>query len=188
MLQVQKGLGVPTDAQQRVVSQVIWWLREWKRAAGKTRRVTLGPDTVLVRPLLATRTGLKPRRCYFATLQHHTKDLLESVPSVTSKLGHATVPELWIYSQLFDFHLVELPAWHGWPWGREQHAMGTEQCGVSSRNPTTTEGNPGRAGWASKGLLVLASQVIEINWCDCLLLQIKQLHRLCCFENFKQLY
>lgn len=148
-----KGLRVPRDAQQRMVSQVIWWQRGWKRPPSKTRRVTLGPDTVLVRPLLATRTWLKPRRCYFATLQHHTEDLLESVPSVASKLGHATVPELWISSQLFVFHLVELPAWHGWPSDREQHAMGTGQCGVSIRNPpplreTLAElGSPPKAFW-----------------------------------------
>lgn len=38
-----------------------------------------------------------------------------------------------------------------------------------------------------KGLLVPTSQVTVINWCDCVLLQIKQLHPLCCFENFKYL-
>lgn len=79
------------------------------------------PGEITAGTLHLTRTSAS-RRCCFAIVQHHRKDLSGSVPLITF-----TDPELCFSSELFVLQLLELSAW---PWGREQQEMGMEHHGV----------------------------------------------------------
>lgn len=133
--------------------------------------------------LHSTRTSVS-RRCCSAIVQHHTKDLFGSVPLITSN---------WAVTLFLSF---SFPLSYLFFSSRScQRGTSGPQAGSSRKwawssvisfgNPPLTEGNSRGAEWASKDILVLISQVTVINWCDCILLQIKQLHSLCCYKNFK---
>lgn len=142
MLQVQKGSA--TDAQQRMGSRGVRWLRRWKEPPSKKRRVTLRPDAASVRPLLAR---LKPLRLEDALLpQCNTARKLYLSLCHQSHPSGAVPPftQLRFSSERCVFHPVELLAWHKQPQGKEQQAMGTEQRGLLGK-PSATEGNPSRA-------------------------------------------